>query len=287
MLRATVISVLLGSLAAWADAPPLGVPVTPVPTALYDIMNARNFGMAGAYRALGYGTESIGGNPAAISLYKRYQIEVSGAWDIKNKYGWGGTAVADSQTGEIAGGASYELVTFDTPYGRNTAHVSTTAIAIPLGPIHLGVAGRYHLIYGPAATNSITLNAGIIVQPVDWLTFSFSGHNLIPVYNIYIQRYFTLGVAMMLGMFTPTFEMRGDFNAVVPRLAYSGGIEYILASAFPIRAGYTWDGIAAKQYLGVGLGYFSEGSGIDIAYRHEFGGSNGRMLAVTIKMQMN
>lgn len=284
MWRLALIS-LIGSLPAFADEAPA---IVPVPTALTDIMHARNFGMAGAYRALGYGAESIGGNPAAISLYRRYQIEASGAWDIPNGYGWGGTAVVDSQTSEVAGGASYQLVTFNTPEGRNTAHVSTLALAMGFGSIvHIGLQGRYHLIYGPAATNSITMGAGVIVRPWEWLCLSLSGHNLIPVNSIYIQRYFSLAVSSMIGMFTPTFELRGDFNASVPRFAYSGGIEWIAGGAVPLRAGYVWDGIAGTQYAGAGIGYFSEGSGVDIAYRHEFGGHNGRMVALTIKVQIN
>ncbi|HEY1087809.1 MAG TPA: hypothetical protein VGE37_08945, partial [Archangium sp.] len=72
---------------------------------LRDIASARNIAMGGAYEALGYGAEVINGNPAALSLYKRYQIELNGAWDIPQGYANGSLALADS-TNALAMGIS-------------------------------------------------------------------------------------------------------------------------------------------------------------------------------------
>ena len=58
-----------------------------------DVMSARAYGMAGAFRSLGSGAEVIDGNPAALGVYKRYLIELSGGWDPRNPFGFGSVAL--------------------------------------------------------------------------------------------------------------------------------------------------------------------------------------------------
>ena len=82
---------------------------------LRDVMQARSFAMGGAYRAIGGGTEVVDGNPAAISLRKRYLIELSGAWDPRNPFGFGSIGVLDSVTSPLAAGLSYRLVSYWLP----------------------------------------------------------------------------------------------------------------------------------------------------------------------------
>jgi len=248
--------------------------------------------MGGAYEALGYGVETIGGNPAGLSLYNRYQIEANGLWDVPQGYGVGSLAVADS-TNPLAMGISYHFVTFERPTGRTFGHLTTVALSYAFGDlIHLGFATRHHVLVGPKAANSITVNAGIIAKPAQWLTLGFSGHNLIHVFNPEITRYFVASIGVqILGQLTPAFDLRMDFNQIVggvmiPRLAYHGGVEWLIAQAFPIRIGYQFDNIQNHQYISAGVGWVSEGSGIDFAYRHELGGTEGRMLSLTLKMQL-
>jgi hypothetical protein len=270
--------VLFLSGAAWAQ-----VEVSPD---LKDLQAARNVGMGGAYEALGYGAEAIGGNPAALSLYKRYQIEASGAWDVPQGYGFGSLGVVDS-TNPLAAGVSYTFATFGGSE-RRWAHLTTLASAYALGDwLHLGVAVRHHVLVGASNTNSVSVNAGVLVRPVGFLTFGFSGHNLISVYNRDISRYFVASAsAQILGQLTPAFDLRMDFNQSAPRLAYHAGLEWLIAMTFPVRVGYQFDGIANHQYLSGGIGWFSDGSGIDFSYRHELGGQEGRLLSLTLKLQL-
>lgn len=279
MVRLACWLVLTGSLVAAAQP----VPVSPD---LRDLQHSRNVGMGGAYEAMGYGAEAIGGNPAALTLYKRYQIEATGSWDVPQGYGFGSIALADS-TNPLAMGISYHFATFGG-LERRWAHVTTMALAYALGDlIHLGLATRHHVLVGASNTNSITMNAGLIVRPVQFLTIGFSGHNLIPNYNVDLSRYFVASIAAQFaGQLTPSFDLRMDFNQPQARLAYHAGIEWLIAQTFPIRIGYQYDGIANHQYLGGGIGWFSEGSGIDFAYRHELGGQQGQMLSLTLKLQL-
>jgi hypothetical protein len=242
--------------------------------------------MGGAYEALGYGAEAIGGNPAALTLYKRYQIEATGSWDIPQGFGFGSVGLADS-TNPLAAGITYHFATYGGPE-RRWAHLTTLALAYGIGDIiHLGVAARHHVLVGASNTNSISMNAGVIVRPVSFLTFGFSGHNLISVYNRDVTRYFVASIsAQILGQLSPAFDLRMDFNQVNPRLAYHAGIEWLIANSFPLRVGYQYDGIMNHQYLSGGIGWFSDGSGVDLSYRHELGGQEGKLVSLTLKLQL-
>ncbi len=259
---------------------------------LRDLQSSRNMAMGGAYEALGYGAETIGGNPAGLTLYKRYQMEATGSWDVPQGYGFGSVALADS-TNPLAMGISYHFATFtkampDGTQGRAFAHLTTVALGYAFGDlIHVGLTTRHHVLVGASNSNSISLNGGIIARPAQWLTLGFSGHNLIHVWNPDVTRYFVASIGIqILGQLTPAFDVRMDFNQKDPRLAYHGGIEWLIAQTFPVRIGYQFDGIANHQYLSAGIGWFSDGSGIDFAYRHELGGAQGQLLSLTLKLQL-
>lgn len=254
---------------------------------LRDMMSARNVAMGGAYEALGYGAETIGGNPAGLSLFKRYQLEASGLWDVPQGYGMAQAALADSASSAVAAGVSYQFATFGEQ-DRRWSHITTMAMAYALADwLHLGVAGRHHVITGGSNTNSITVNAGLILKPWPFLSLGVSGHNLINNYNKDITRYFVASVAgLFFNQLSPVFDLHADFNQAAPRFAYHAGLEWLIAQTVPLRAGYQFDGIGGHQYVSFGTGYFNEGSGIDLSYRHEIGGDGGRMLALTLKLQL-
>lgn len=285
MWRGLLLLFVLGApLARAQDEQPASTP--PAGPDLRDLMHARNLAMGGAYMSMGYGAETLGGNPAALSAFKRYQIEASGAWDIPNGMGFGTLALADS-TNVIAGGLSYHFVTFGG-LERRWAHVTTMALSYALAEwLHLGVSGRHHVLVGASQTNSITMNAGLVVKPLPQLSIGVSGHNLINNFNRDITRFFVASVsALLFNQLTPCFDLRADFNQPTPRFAFHGGLEWLIAMTVPVRIGYQYDGIMNHNYLSFGVGWFLEGSGIDLAYRHELGGAEGRMLALTLKLQL-
>lgn len=242
--------------------------------------------MGGAYESLGYGAEAITGNPAAISVYKRYLTEATGSWDIPQGYGNAFLGIMDS-TAPVAAGVSYQFVTFGGTE-RRWAHLTTLAVSLPLGDLlHLAVAGQHHVLVGASNTNSISVNAGLAFHPASWLTIGLSGHNLIPNYNVDLSRYFVASASSLLfEQLTPAFDVRVDFNQPQPRFAFAGGLEWLIAQTVPVRAGYQYDGIMGHQYLSFGLGYFSAGNGVDIAYRHELTSPGGRMVSLTVKLQV-
>ncbi len=283
MLRSLTLALSLLALRAAAQDSEL--PAVEGPD-LRDLMHSRNIAMGGAYESMGYGAETIGGNPAGLSAYRRYQIEASGSWDIPNGMGFGSVALADS-TNPLAAGLSYHFATFGG-LERRWAHITTLALSYALGEwIFLGVTGRHHVLVGASNTNSITMNAGLLIKPVPFLSIGVSGHNLIYNFNKDITRYFVASVSgLFFNQLTPVFDLRADFNQPSPRFAYHGGLEWLIAMTVPVRAGYQYDGIQNHHYVSGGVGWFSDGSGVDVAYRHELGGANGRLISLTVKLQL-
>lgn len=253
---------------------------------LNDLLHARNYAMAGAYRAHGLGAEAVLGNPAAITLYKRYQLDVTGAWNPTTKLGFIGSSIVDSSTAEVGAGVSYQLVSVppEADEGTTTAHVSTLGLAMPLGTaLHLGVSGRHVVLSGGLQNNGITVDAGLLLKPIELLAISFSGHNLIDVHNPLLPRYYVGGAALLVGPFTAAFDLTARFLDEGTSLSYALGAEYLAFGSVAVRAGFATDPTRDARWLGVGAGFMTEGGGLDFGYRQELG-RDSRVLALTLKL---
>lgn len=265
-----------------------GVPAElPGDTGLRDLMTARAFAMGGAYRALGIGGEAVTGNPAAMSLYRRYMVDVSGAWDLQTKFAFGNVSILDSSTNIIAAGLAYHLGSIGRGASRRIAHFNTVSSSIPLSEnFMMGASVRHLLMTGAREANAITVDAGLLMRLFAGLTISLSGHNLIDVSNPDLTRYYALALGYSAGSFNVAADLRADFGiAPTVQLAVNAGAEYVVAGSFPIRVGYTLDRISGRQDLSGGLGIYIEGIGVDAAYRHELGGTNGHLVALTLRLQ--
>ncbi len=275
MRKFFLLSTLLGPALCAAQSPP----------GIIDLMHARNFAMGGAYRALGGGGESVGGNPAAMVTQKMYAFELTGAWDSETKFGFASASIVDSQTSQLAAGLSYHFVSLGRGEDQRTAQVTSLGLAAPLSEtVYVGVAGRHLLISGTA--NAITLDAGLLVRVSDALKVAVSGHNLIDIRHPEMSRYYAVGLVYGVGALTAAADLRVDFAAVPStQVAYGAGLEYVVSGAFPLRAGYSHDNITGNEFLSAGIGFQTSGNGgIDFGYRHELGGTKGRLFALTLKL---
>lgn len=256
---------------------------------LRDIQSARAYAMGGAYRALGLGTEAVLGNPAAIAMWKMYRMELHGSWDTTGKDAFGGVSIMDAKTSDLAAGLDYHILSLRSGEGRATGHFSTLAFALPITPgVLLGTSIHYLRMSEPVRSNASTVNLGLLLRFSDSLALGFSAHNLIDTRNVELTRYYSLHAGYLAGLLTVAADVRADFESQDRRvLTYSVGAEYILGQALPVRLGYTYDGFQEASQLGVGLGFMTAGGGgIDLGYRHDLGGEKGRLLALTIKMQV-
>jgi hypothetical protein len=263
-------------------------PEPPPEYGLSEMVHARAYGMGGAFHALGVDADVIDGNPASMMLFPHYVIELSGAWDVQTKYAFGSASVLDT-TNPVGGGVSYHLVTIGRGDDRTIAHLTSAAAGYGLSSnIFIGATLKSAIMTGALNGNAVTMDAGLTARLFDSFTASFSGHNLIGIPNPYLPRYFVLGLGYFFSSaFTLAADFRGDFGVggTTP-FAFRAGGEYIAGDTFPLRAGYGYDTVTHSHFLSGGLGFVVDGGGFDVAYRHELGGDEGRMLAVTFKLKL-
>ena len=257
---------------------------------LRDIMSARAYGMGGAYRALGLGSEAVLGNPAAMALYPSYRVEGTGAWDVEQKEGLLGISIVDAATSKLAMGVDYHWVSLGRGGARSSAHLSSLGVGLPLSQmLMIGATARYLRLSGQSRyANSVTVDTGLLLRLSNSFVAGVSAHNLIDTGDEELTRYYSAHVGVLTGMLTLAGDVRADFTTNNENtFTYSGGLEYLLGQVLPVRAGYTYDGFLRTSQLSTGIGFMTEsGGGLDIGYRHDLGGPKGRLLALTFKMQM-
>ncbi|WP_164007424.1 hypothetical protein [Pyxidicoccus trucidator] len=257
---------------------------------LRNLMSARAYGMGGAYRALGLGTEAVLGNPAAMALFPAYRVEGTGAWDVETKEGLLGISVLDAASSRLAMGIDYHWVSLGRGGARTSAHFSSLGVGLPLNQaVMLGVVARYLRLSGDSRyANSVTGDAGLLLRLSPSFMAGVSAHNLIDTDNAELTRYFTAHVGVLTQQLTVAADVRADFvTENTNTFTYSAGLEYLFGQVLPVRGGYTYDGFRKISQLSTGIGFVSEGGGgLDLAYRHDLGGEKGRLLALTIKLLM-
>jgi hypothetical protein len=274
------IALTLAATAAWGQAGPQ----------LREVTHARPLAMGGAYRAIGLGGEAVtGGNPATLALYKRYLLEATGGYDPVSRYGFADATITDSVTTSLAAGVSYQFHSLGLDPAKTLTHSATLALALPVSDrVMVGVSGRYLNSNGFQTANGITVDTGIVVRATEGFTIGLSGHNLVDINTTVVNRAGVLGFGFVGTSFSLAADIQADFlpNTTTPLFAFRGGAEYIAGDAVPLRLGYAYDNVTRSQFLSAGLGYVAAGSGVDVAYRHEFGGNLGRWVVVTLKLQV-
>lgn len=276
MNRLAVLALIVSSGTALAEGGPT----------ISDVMRARSYAMGGAFRALGAGTEVVEGNPAALGVQKRYLIELGGAWDPRNPFGFGSVSVMDSATSPMAAGLTYHLISVGANEHQRTAHVNTAAFSIPFGnALHMGMSMRHVLMTGATSANALTGDAGLLMN-LGGIVFSLSGHNLIDIYNPDFPRYFAASGGFVSPVFSFAADVKGNFNGPQPIFSLSAGGEFVLGNAVPLRAGYTHEGWRNARIISGGVGLNIENGALDFGYQHELGGAYSRLLAITLRMQV-
>ena len=254
---------------------------------LSDLMQARNYAMGGAYRALGTGTESIDGNPAAMSMRKKYEISLGGAYDFHTQFGFGSLAIYDTQTSDLGAGVSYHLVSLGKDDQHRMANLFTLALSYPVTQsIFLGWSGHYLLENGSIHSRVFNMDAGIALKMSASVSVSVSAHNILNTDNPDLKGYYAFGLGYSSGPLTVAADMKADFTSGNNQYIPGGGFEYILAGGIPLRAGYAYNSATASHFASGGLGISGDSGGLDISYRHEFGGFDSRLIALTLHFQL-
>ena len=248
-----------------------------------DLVHARSMAMGGAYRALGLGLETTVGNPAAMSLYQHYNLELTGAWDLTQRTAWAALGVMDS-TNKLSAGVAYHLVSFGDLGDRTLAHLNTIALSTSfLDNLFIGASVHYLNSTGALQANAVTGDFGVMVRLLEWLSIGVAGHNLVDTRHPDFSTYFTAAAALSNGTFSALVDVRGEYReGDSPLLGFNAGGEFVIGEGFPIRAGFSMSE-AGHTFVSGGLGWMFPGGAVDGAYRHELNGI-GRAIALTIKI---
>jgi len=280
MRRATLTCLLFALAAAAPSRAQSELPDYP----FRNLVHARSMAMGGAFRAFGLGLETVTGNPAAMSLYQHYDLELNGAWDITHGSALASAGVMDS-TNRLSAGVAYHLVTFGSFGDRTLAHLNTIALSAPLveNTLYVGAAVHYLFSSGALQANAVTGDAGVMVRLFESVTLGLSANNVIDTRHPDLATYFTAEAGYSNGLLTLLADARGQLQENAgPLLGFNAGAEFVFAEGIPLRAGWALDE-SGHTFVSGGAGWMFEGGGVDVAYRHELNGI-GRAVAATIKI---
>ncbi|MBQ9396634.1 MAG: hypothetical protein IJU23_14105 [Proteobacteria bacterium] len=260
-------------------------------TAREYLTSTRGYGVANAMVASASGTAAIWHNPAGISSAKMYSVDAAYNYDNDvNGHGFEVNLV-DMKSNEYVGAAVGFLYEHMAPTDGVTEHLMHLrfGVAVPLANdvISLGVGGVYsHILHnGDKLLGQFTLDAGVIVRPLSWLSVGFSAQNLIVGdYKAYMPRMIAVGISAgsvelgLNGMFEASFNISAD--DIAKSGSYGVGVEYVLKKLVPIRVGYRYEG-EGHHVLAAGLGYrHNDGMfGLDLAYQHHFNDYSNEILS--------
>lgn len=252
---------------------------------LRELHSARSYGLAGNGRAMGLGMDASGGNPAAAALLPMYRMELTGAWDWRNKDAVASVGITDGASGPVAASIAYHLVKLDRGDAQRVAHVTNLGFAVPLAQSFLlGASVRYAVLRGPEDFNKLTADAGFLIRPTPALALGAAAHNIIDTRLVELPRSYTLHAGLGGSSVGLAVDARSTRAAGVTTWELGGGAEYLLGQGFPVRAGYRWDTGVRTGTLGLGLGFVTSGGGLDFGYQHDFGPRSARVVAVTFRM---
>lgn len=228
--------------------------------------------MGGAYRGLAEDHGAIDYNPAGIQQRDQYSVELLYEnRDEPDRQLFRGSII-DTLTSPKLGMA------FSYSYQNNhtTDQKFQLLFAAKISSVSVGTTLRYASVRH--GESEWTNDTGILWKPFDpWLSLGIVGHNLAKVEEVSgFPRQYAIGLAshpsnrlLLTGDFvwepeSPTEkEIRGHL-----------GVELTLVERLPIRAGYIFDEINAKEFVTAGAGILSPRFQLQYGVEFERGSRN-------------
>ena len=248
-----------------------------------DLSTARALAMGDAFRAVASSNEAIYFNLAGMALSPRYEVDLTyghnGAFDL-DQYN---VSIVDGLSTATSTGLAYTRMVGDDRNG----HAVHLGFAVALADrAALGFGFKYLNFSDPEDTNAITGDLGLLLQPADLFTVGIAAYNLIDVHSVDAPRRAAIGAAFGSDRsFRLASDVVFDFSGDDPQASYHAGAEYLLAGAFPLRAGYKHLEATGANYVSAGLGFVSPAVGLEAAWVQNVGEgrSDDRTLAFNFK----
>jgi len=259
-------------------------------------LEAREVSMGGAYRALGTTAVGVDGNPAALALFKFFQIDAGGAYDFGNHQWYVAGYVRDSQSSPLAAGYSVHYLSLPVVTGTGTSATTryisgfqqVFAFAVPVADyMSLGVSTHW-INESDLHINAASLDVGAAFKIGTVATLGFAGHNLINTnHPVQLGRYFDLSTGLKFGPVKLAIDALANVgpHQFHPRLLF--GTEVALGNSFLIRTGFDWytrtQYVRPTLYLTVGVGFVVDKGGFDVGYQQSLTGV-GNLFVATLRV---
>lgn len=283
MIRLSVLLVATFVLAS--SAPALAQTTSSTDRRIESLETPRGLALGTGARASAISTAALAYNQAGMPLSKLYHLEgIVGFMPSQSLWTFG-ASVVDSSTNNLAAGLAFRglVGTEDEGYSGLDGQL---ALAYPLAEfLSLGIGARYvwltenaQLMEGEDDTvvQGFTLDASVVVQPVEGLRLAAYGTNLIELESslaptqvggsaaFTYDSVFTIGADVLVDL--TTFEEA--------QVLAGGGVELLAAGKVPIRLGYTFDSGRQIHSVSGGLGYVEASWGLELGLRQDVAGAS-------------
>lgn len=288
---------------------------------------ARPLGMAEAYRAIATGNDAIDYNPAGLSVMQKYSVETQYVYDPRLGDHTAQLSVVDSMRPPMALGLSYFIDGTELQRRTTLRHTAVLAAATQIFPntMHVGASFKYVNVSDAIAgnyLNALSADAGVLATLPGGLNLAAVGYNLIPIRSTQAPISAAFAAALDLGPISAFFAGANNsrsrvgslvinpYSQVSPRgpLAgmtvsvdwrlnfatlfgtksrVSGGVEYLVFDAIPLRGGYLWDEETGQHRVSFGAGYVNPLFGVDASYQQNLFFADDRSFAVALKLFFN
>jgi opacity protein-like surface antigen len=253
-----------------------------------EIETPRIAAMGGALRAYSNSLSALFINPANMAATRIYHVgALAQIWPEPKRQSYGGGAVDSIVSSTRLAGGLGGTWTLQDPEGlERRATDLRFALAFPFSDqFMLGVGGRYLWLeqngLGPLGDSVVSggledqdivrgfaFDAGATLKPSDFFAISIVGNNL----NAPGHGFQPTSVSGGLGVGTENFTVEGDIVSDFTtwddtKVRAMGGIEFLAADHYPLRAGYRYDDGAESHAVSAGAGYIDRSFSVEVAVR--------------------
>jgi hypothetical protein len=258
-----------------------------------DFSGARALGM-GVSRATAVSNDAIFLNPAGLGAAPRYVLEFDYNHDTSTKdAATGGDGIALSIADSVSNpkyptGIAYRYMATGSGAQEFKGHVTDLAMAFPMAEKMLLGARLTYLAYNYGGTDlmRVTGDLGWLLAAGNFAV-GLVGFNLVDV-DQFPGADRGLGAGVSYGD-PKVWRVGADYRLDYPGQAkhsFALGGEFLLAEAFPMRAGWIWDGLRNTQYWSAGTGIVTKEFGFDVSYRRDTS-SGENLLGIALKIFVN
>lgn len=270
------------------------------------LIDSRPVGMGESGRASAGSNSSLYLNPAGLSLARIYHVEFLYLIEPQLNSHMGAISIVDSVTNPVAAGLHFSYYKID-PNGINREDYDVRlGLAYNLGSILLlGLTIKY--LYtdtngrgplgkplldssGDPLLNTVTLDAGLIVNIKNRIFLGVVGYNLTVTKSLYAPLQLGLGTTLVIiqnllisGDMVIDFSSREDTKI----MNYMGGIELFLFNHFPLRGGYKYDGLKESHLVTAGTGYIHKQFSVELSFEQDVTHDKNTIITIGIKYFAN